>query len=406
MNAAGIMYLKGTGTDTSYSEASRWFEKAAMAGYANAYYNLGIMHKYAYGFPVNYSKAFEYFTKAADLGSTQGQYIKGFMLYKGLGCKQDYNAAMELFNKSKDYTPSIYMIGICYRNGFGVKQDTAIARQWLNKAAAAHFYQATEELACSLPENQNSHGLLKAVRVYDNNIPATFKRVKHNISSKNISGLYSGYIITYDWSGQYVLKLESLKLQLNATGDSISGLWTESDTLKANISALSNDSNLIFTNAQYSRVDHYHHKPVPWQFKTGNLEIIDNGNSVQLSGNIQLYSPLTMEPEKPLYITVSRDALTGSNTVPADTKINSDQVFLAYPNPFKNELNLVFSLDKTASVLVTVYSISGKKVYEANFSACPQGSNTLILPLIINPGIYNVTIQYGCTVLTRTVVKQ
>ena len=64
----GRKYKLGSGVDTDYGEAVRWFQKAAEQDFAAAQYNLGVMYEYGYGVDRDLSLAKYWYEKAADQG--------------------------------------------------------------------------------------------------------------------------------------------------------------------------------------------------------------------------------------------------------------------------------------------------------------------------------------------------
>ena len=62
------MYEKGYGVSKDYSEAVKWYRKAAEQGDAEAQNNLGQMYRNGYGVSKDYSEAVKWFRKSARQG--------------------------------------------------------------------------------------------------------------------------------------------------------------------------------------------------------------------------------------------------------------------------------------------------------------------------------------------------
>ncbi len=67
-NNLGVMYEKGKGVSQDYSEAVRWYRKAAEQRYAYAQCNLGYMYEKGKGVSQDYSEAVGWYRKAAEQG--------------------------------------------------------------------------------------------------------------------------------------------------------------------------------------------------------------------------------------------------------------------------------------------------------------------------------------------------
>ena len=92
------MYAKGQGVTQDYTEALRWYRKAAAQGYAAAQNNLGFMYDNGRGVPQDYTEAVRWYSKAAAQGLAAAQSNLGFMYDNGQGVTQDYVQAHKWFN--------------------------------------------------------------------------------------------------------------------------------------------------------------------------------------------------------------------------------------------------------------------------------------------------------------------
>ena len=107
----GYMYDIGQGVTQDYTEAVKWYRKAAELGHANAMYNLGVMHANGEGVIEDDKEAVKWFRKAAELGDAGAMTNLGFM----------------------------------YANGEGVIEDDVEAYAWFNVAAAKGMKMAAEK---------------------------------------------------------------------------------------------------------------------------------------------------------------------------------------------------------------------------------------------------------------------
>jgi uncharacterized protein len=68
MNWLGVMYHNAEGVAQNYSEAWRWYEKAAALGDAWAMFNMGAMYELGEGVSRSKSEARNWYQKAAARG--------------------------------------------------------------------------------------------------------------------------------------------------------------------------------------------------------------------------------------------------------------------------------------------------------------------------------------------------
>ena len=97
----GLCYENGRGVNQDYTEAVRWYRKAAEQGDADAQWSLGLCYENGQGVNQDYTEAVRWYRKAAEQGDADAQRF----------------------------------LGLCYENGRGVNRDCAEAVKWYTKAA-------------------------------------------------------------------------------------------------------------------------------------------------------------------------------------------------------------------------------------------------------------------------------
>ena len=119
-----------------YSEAAKWFLKAAEQGDADAQYNLALMYENGEGVKKDYKEAVRWYTKAAEQGYASAQYMLGYMYCNGLGVK-DYSEALKWYRKAAEQGDADAQgnLGWMYANGLGVSRDYKEAVKWYRKSA-------------------------------------------------------------------------------------------------------------------------------------------------------------------------------------------------------------------------------------------------------------------------------
>lgn len=398
MNGLGLMYLRGHEMAADSAKAIEWLTKAGKAGYVRAWQNLGLMYFYAHcGVKQDFEKAFHYFNTGVEAGGIGALYDAGYMLYKGLGCRQDYKKAVEYFIKGagKEHAPCMYMLGLCYRNGYGVDMDEAEANFWLTEAVKQGYVLASEELEAEKPENS-----LEGTKILTQNainVPATFARTRAVQKNADLSGIYQGILVTYDWSGQHIISETPLQLSLQSDSNQVQGEWmTDTDTVWVN--ATFKDGILHFENTQMHTKDHYlPEEPILYQFTEAEIQAV--GSS--LTGNIRMYSPQLMEPQRPMYLSLHKVGTKG-----IEEQEESQRNIKAYPNPFSDKINLAFTLTENADVKVAIYDYSGRNVHMTDMGTLQAGEQRFSLTPNLEPGVYIVKVFAGKQTFQVIIVKE
>ncbi len=206
----------------------------------------------------------------------------------------------------------MYLLGLCYRNGYGLEANSDSARYWLEKAASYGYRPAGEEMQNAEPElapaTQGGNVLRQTDKKKNSGAKQlSFSQVRHYAPSNDLAGSYTGSIVRYDWSGKKIIGQSDLDLTLKLEGKQLTGVWKEGEGTSTSLQALLTDTGIVFSNTTYFRTDHYSpHQPVLFSFRQARLQVIKQGDSVYLSGNIQLWSPQRNEPEKPISVSLHR----------------------------------------------------------------------------------------------------
>lgn len=380
MNALALMYLKGYGTKSDTISALNWWKKAGEYGCSDAYNNLGTFYKTENNY-IDQEKAFIYFSKAAEKGNISGNYFVGYMLYKGIGCEQSYEKAIEHFKigANVSYAPSLYMLGLCYRNGYGIEQNEQIGISYLKQAANKSYKQALKELELKTPENCIS--VIRKQNITSNKFPSqypqqTFSKKRNNTIE---DGEYIGTLVTYDWSGKYIIEETPLTLTINSYGKHIEGIWQEEGKEAIIIAADIEGSKVKFNNQAKKEIGKYKHMTVCAFFQEADIQIIKNEDETSLLGTLQMYSPQTKEKERPMYLSITQTK--GEHN-------NNNKVIIAYPNPFSNELNLRIDMEKEETIAIAIYDMQGQNVYQHNVGVLPAGKQHIAIQPNLKRGTY------------------
>jgi hypothetical protein len=239
-----------------------------------------------------------------------------------------------------------------------------------------------------------------------------YQRVERSISAGIITGTYTGYLIKYDWSGQNVIGVSPLVLEIAGQNGTIYGIWSEGDSLRVPLAARITSNSIIFLHTTYSRTDHYSpDKPIPYTFEDANLQWVQKEDTVFLAGNIQLFSPLRNEPHKPLSIALTKVGKGTSDELIQFTRLDGSSIrseqLLAYPNPFKNVVTVDFELKEKCEVATQLIAMDGNVVYTNKAGRLDAGYYTLpLLPNQVAAGVYLLVLRYGNKTKTVKLVKE
>lgn len=401
MNALGLAYMEGIGTEQNAEKAISWLKKAGENGYCDAYHNLGVIYKLGKcGEKQNFTAAYNAFIKGAEAGSDACRYGAGFMLYKGLGCAQDYGKAMELFQTASDNgnVYATYMLGLCYRNGYGTAQDEEQGMELLNQAATLGYSAAIEEMSRKNPENYLS-GIIVSDSAFTD-IPASMPEIKADVNDTTLlRGKYSGCVVMYDWSGRHVLGEKPVCMSVSRTGEEISGyllLGTDSVPFKADITA---EGSLKFKKSYVSLKERYtFNGKVQYKLDSANLDIWND----RIRGRLSLYSLSQREPERPMFMELYRGAYGKTDN---DNACANGYIAIA-PNPFDSQFDAIFELREKATATARVFDKFGVLIWQQSLGTFEAEKHKVTLSPDIRPGYHVLNISAGKQVLRTIIVKK
>jgi len=101
------------------------------------------------GVEIDYTEAAKWYRKAAEQGDAVSQFFFGICYVRGDGVKEDCVEVVKWYRKAaeQDLVVAQYNLGFCYYNGDCVAQDKAEAVKWFRKAAENGKFAAMEILS-------------------------------------------------------------------------------------------------------------------------------------------------------------------------------------------------------------------------------------------------------------------
>ena len=94
-----MIYKNAEGVPQNYEEATKWHQKAAEQGFAEAQFNLGVMYTNAEGVSQNYEEAAKWYLKAAEQGFTEAQFNLGMIYTNAQGVPQNHTRSRKVVPK-------------------------------------------------------------------------------------------------------------------------------------------------------------------------------------------------------------------------------------------------------------------------------------------------------------------
>jgi TPR repeat protein len=146
----GIKYYFGKDAPQIYSEAVRWWRKAAERGHAKAQFNLGCCYRDGQGVPQDYVEAVKWHRKAAEQNLAAAQGELGDCYARGEGVPEDQVEAVKWYRKAAEQNDADaqFNMGLCYQLGLGVEENDTEAVKWYSKAAEQGNETAQNRLCC------------------------------------------------------------------------------------------------------------------------------------------------------------------------------------------------------------------------------------------------------------------
>lgn len=145
----GYSYYRGRGVEKDYAEAVKWVRKGAKQNDAAAQGLLGLAYRTGDGVEEDFFEAVKWFQKSADQGHAVSQSFLGEMYAKGQGVPKDAVEAVRWYRKAAEqgYESGQNSLGLMYQQGQGVPKDLVSAYKWFNLSAAQGNQAANAERA-------------------------------------------------------------------------------------------------------------------------------------------------------------------------------------------------------------------------------------------------------------------
>jgi localization factor PodJL len=134
----GLRYAEGRGVASNYTEAAKWYERAAQGDVVPAMFRLGTLHEKGLGTTKDMTAARRFYEQAAARGNAKAMHNLAVIEADGGSKGPNYKTAAEWFRKAAErgIADSQFNLGILYARGIGVEQNLAESFKWFSLAAA------------------------------------------------------------------------------------------------------------------------------------------------------------------------------------------------------------------------------------------------------------------------------
>ena len=134
----GLRYAEGKGVPANYTEAAKWYERAARGDIVPAMFRLGTLHEKGLGTTKDMAAAKRFYEQAAARGNAKAMHNLAVIEADGGNKGPNYTAAAGWFRKAAErgIADSQFNLGILYARGIGVEQNLAESYKWFSLAAA------------------------------------------------------------------------------------------------------------------------------------------------------------------------------------------------------------------------------------------------------------------------------
>lgn len=140
----GVRYAQGDGVPQDFSEAAKWYRRAAEAGHVQAKKSLAFLYASGKGVPRDFDEAEQWFRSASEKMGTQDAFAGALLSVARSESEDEKARAGELSTKST--AAAQFDLGQRYLKGAGVPRDYVEAAKWFRLAAEAGHALAQRNL--------------------------------------------------------------------------------------------------------------------------------------------------------------------------------------------------------------------------------------------------------------------
>lgn len=126
-----------SGFELDFTQAVKWYRRAAGQNHAHAQYQLGVCYYYGEGVEQDRAEAVKWLRRSAEQNHSRGALLLGESYFFGGGVDQDHVEAVKWWRKAarKNLPDAQFNLAACYEEGKGLEKDYVEAYAWYCLAA-------------------------------------------------------------------------------------------------------------------------------------------------------------------------------------------------------------------------------------------------------------------------------
>lgn len=414
----GLLLLHNYTTEIEAQQVFSLIQTAALQGHINAMCLLGDLHKDGIGTPLDFNKALEWYKKSSNHGNNKAAFKIGYLYLKGLGnVKQDYDKAVEWFSSST-YPMAKHWLAICYISGYGVAQNSVLAKQLLME----NDIENSQYLLQQLEEDKEDIKVIETVSNNEQTLITDKELVSQNHSPHNTSlditefdNSYVGKWVAYDWSGNHIIR--SIPIELDLVYDSYEDLMTyafQINKSKYKGEAIRQENEVYFEDLSLSFERYYKDHPTKKETNYQLLSLSFSKQSINgseyLIGEMSTTIPEWKEPGPPIRLILQNAANTDDISSEVLTALDLQDSFIKlYPNPFEKDLLIQYELDTPSTIKTEIISVNNPNQWQKIDIGSSQSIGEHFYRVDgqnLPDGLYVIRMYVNETLHTKLVIKR
>ncbi len=409
---ASILTLEGNPTEIEEQNAFSNIEQVAQNGGIEAARSLGILYKNGTGTEINLDESLYWLKKAADAGDDIGKYGVGYYQLKGLGtANQSYQNALQSL-QSSNYPMSKHWEAICHYFGYGVPVNEDLALQILKENNIENSILLKLQFQVEYENPNQPPSVNPSITNDEKNILARHNEDSEVLTTDDISFVYQGKFVEYDWSKTYFNRTLPFDLTLEYNHDTnkldysfkIDGA-TQLGTANYEDNTATLDKKIVIPVKRLIQ-DHPEIDSITYEISSLQFDLVTPANAtdpVYVIGDVTGDIPEWKEPMMPARFLLKQLHKPGEPPTPPAADLED---LVVSPNPTTGQTKAIFTLNTPMAVSLEVRNVTGALFFSSNRTSFPIGSHSIDILLPFAPsGSYYMTLFAGNQRYTETIIK-